>query len=728
MKNILVFAFQLLLAFSSAMAQHRTPAVGRSAHPGQAVVEVPRQAFISTLTSYYFEGFESSFPPAGWQVVDVLDTATGWNSSLTADFPAAYQGTSSAYCRYEFATPSSGESWLITPAFQVASGDSLTFRFKLEYFGFAPDSTFILVSTTDSALSSFTDQLDFYAEGLNYPADSSNWYYKTYSLDAYAGQTIYVAFKNKNDEGDGIFIDNVELGTRPAAEAGVISVDVEAFIPTGSNTPRVTVANNGATAQTFNVNLDISDGYSDAQPITLSPLSSGTVTFANWNAAVGTFTLSARTSLTGDANPVNDTASIAVKVLEPFEHYGWSIRDPLVDPTFGSAVASVQSGPSSRLFLLGGYGQLTILPYAYEYDLGFNSWASIAPMPVECTYAASATANGKVFVFGGRTLGTTQGSTQIYDYASDSWSTGSPMPTPVITAAFGTYRDSLVYIIGGLIDATGSAVSLVQIYNAFTDTWSAGTALPGPAVYASRAGIVNNKIVVAGGYNPVTGLATAVTFVGEIDVTDPLQINWTQVDDHPAGAISRGGSATSLDPASGLVVFAGGSPEPSIFTTTDRTFAFDVNAGTWKLGPDKPTARNLFYMAPILYQDSVYLAALGGNPAGVSLNHSDAHEWLNLGRYSLATGVQADERVSGFSIFPNPFQDNFKIVLELSKPMVGKITLTDVLGRQLKVVWDGPLSIGRVAIPVSFPDVPAGLYTCTLQVEGSTLYTKVVKY
>jgi len=161
------------------------------------------------------------FPPAGWQVVDVLDTATGWNSSLTADFPAAYQGTSSAYCRYEFASPSSGESWLITPAFQVASGDSLTFRFKLEYFGFAPDSTFILVSTSDSALTSFTDQMDFYAEGLNYPADSSNWYYKTYSLDAYAGQTIYVAFKNKNDEGDGIFIDNVELGTRPAAEAGI---------------------------------------------------------------------------------------------------------------------------------------------------------------------------------------------------------------------------------------------------------------------------------------------------------------------------------------------------------------------------------------------------------------------------------------------------------------------------------------------------------------------------
>lgn len=728
MKNILVFAFQLVLAFSSTMAQHRTPAVGRTAPPGQAGADMPRQAIFSALSDYYFEGFESNFPPAGWQVVDVLDTATGWNSSLTADFPAAYQGTSSAYCRYEFASPSSGESWLITPAFQVASGDSLTFRFKLEYFGFAPDSTFILVSTSDSALTSFTDQMDFYAEGLNYPADSSNWYYKTYSLDAYAGQTIYVAFKNKNDEGDGIFIDNVELGTRPAAEAGIVSVDVDDFIPTGLSTPLVTVANNGATAQTFNVTLDISDGYSDTQPITLSPLSSGTVSFANWNAAIGTFTLSARTSLTGDANPANDTASKITKVLEPFEHYGWSIHDPLVDPTFGSAVASVHFGSSSRLFLLGGYGQLTILPDAYEYDLGFNSWTSIAPMPVECTYASSATANGKIFVFGGRTLGTAQGSTQIYDYATDTWSTGSPMPTPVITAAYGTYRDSLVYIIGGLIDATGGAVSLVQIYNAYTDTWSSGTTLPGPALYASRAGIVNNKIVVAGGYNPVTGQATASTYVGEINVADPLQVNWTQADDHPAGMLSRGGAATSLDPASGLVVFAGGSPEPSIFTTTDRTFAYDVNSGSWKLGPDKPTARNLFYMTPILYQDSVYLVALGGNPPGTSLNHSDAHEWLNLGRYSLATGIVTMENIAGVSVFPNPFQDGFNVVLELPKPMRCKITLTDVLGRELKVVSDGWLPGGRVTVPVSFPDVPAGLYSCTIQAESNTLYTKVVKY
>ena len=281
-------------------------------------------------------------------------------------------------------------------------------------------------------------------------------------------------------------------------------------------------------------------------------------------------------------------------------------------------------------------------------------------MPVECTYASSATANGKVFVS-----------------ADEHWALHKLPPRSTIMLRIPGVRVvrcrrpllPLMVPIGipsfissaDLIDATGGAVSLVQIYNAFTDTWSSGTALPGPAVYASRAGIVNNKIVVAGGYNPVTGQATASTFVGEINVTDPLQVNWTQADDHPAGHVVARWFGHLPDPASGLVVFAGGSPEPSIFTTTDRTFAFDVNSGSRKLGPDKPTARNLFYMTPILYQDSVYLGSAWRQPSGTSLNHSDAHEWLNLGRYSLATGMVTMERIAGVSVFPIRFRTGLKL-------------------------------------------------------------------
>lgn len=679
----------------------------------------------SSLSGYYFEGFENTFPPAGWQVIDVLDTATGWNSSVTADFPAAYDGMQSAYCRYEFATPSSGESWLITPKFTVASGDSLSFQFKLEYFGFAPDSTFILVSTTDSALSSFTTVLDFYAEGLNYPTDTSNWYYKTYSLSAFAGQDIYIAFKNKNDEGDGLFIDNVELGTRPAAEASVQSIDMDVFHPSGTSNPKATVKNNGGSTQTFNVAMNISGGYSSTKSVTISPQATTQITFDPWNAAIGNYTINVQTLLTGDANPANDTLSASIKVLEPFVNYGWSTHDPLVIPTFGSAVASVNNSSSSRLFALGGYGNLTIIPDAFDFDMSFNTWAGISPMLTECTFAASATANGKIFVFGGRTLTTAAGPTQIYDYTTDTWTLGTPMPQPVLNAAFATYKDSLVYIVGGSNDATGQTYNLVQVYNAYTDTWAAGTPKPGPAVYGIRGGIVQNKLVIAGGYNPVTGLGIGTTYVGEIDTINPTQINWIQVADHPAGKISRQGSAVSVDKNSSLVVFAGGSFADQTTDVTGRTFAYDVNSNSWKLGPAKPSPRNLFYMAPVIQNDSIYLVALGGNPG--SWFHSEENEWLNMGYYQFPTGMAEHSFDTEGNLFPNPANASATLLLNLKTASQVNISIVDVLGNEMLTVSNKSFVAGKNSIHLPTAQLASGVYFCVINIDGKTFTKKLFK-
>lgn len=112
--------------------------------------------YTSALSGYYFEGFEIVFPPTGWQIVDVQDPNATWISSNLADFPSAYEGAQSAYCQYENSGGVGGEDWLISPKFTVTAGDSLSFQFKFQYLGYPPDSTFFLVSTTDSALTSFT--------------------------------------------------------------------------------------------------------------------------------------------------------------------------------------------------------------------------------------------------------------------------------------------------------------------------------------------------------------------------------------------------------------------------------------------------------------------------------------------------------------------------------------------------------------------------------------------
>ena len=139
MKNKLQSIFLLLLAvllFNNVDAQKRSSKnVFTDGTVLQSVLKYQPTFYQSALSGYYFEGFETAFPPIGWQVVDIADTVYTWNESNTADFPAAYEGTKSAYCRWNFNATFIGEDWFIAPQFSVNTGDSLSFRFKLEYRG-----------------------------------------------------------------------------------------------------------------------------------------------------------------------------------------------------------------------------------------------------------------------------------------------------------------------------------------------------------------------------------------------------------------------------------------------------------------------------------------------------------------------------------------------------------------------------------------------------------------
>src|SRR6185295_12303342 len=74
------------------------------------------------LSGYYQEDFEGTFPPSGWQTVDVLDPTAVW-MQLT---DIAYSGTHSTFLQWsDYYAP--GEDWLILPQFTVGASDSLSF-------------------------------------------------------------------------------------------------------------------------------------------------------------------------------------------------------------------------------------------------------------------------------------------------------------------------------------------------------------------------------------------------------------------------------------------------------------------------------------------------------------------------------------------------------------------------------------------------------------------------
>lgn len=158
------------------------------------------------LSGYYQQDFEGSFPPQNWQTVDVLDPSYYWQQS-------PFTVHTGNYSVYVGSAVNQGEDWLILPQFSVVASDSFAFWLTAESLGFT-DSTVILVSTSNNSLSSFTSVLATLSDGINYPSVANLYQYYAYSLSAFAGQDIYVAFKNRNYEGDGVYIDLVSIGSQ----------------------------------------------------------------------------------------------------------------------------------------------------------------------------------------------------------------------------------------------------------------------------------------------------------------------------------------------------------------------------------------------------------------------------------------------------------------------------------------------------------------------------------
>lgn len=159
----------------------------------------------SVSTNKLEEGFESTtFPPVGWKTVDVLDPLVVWTRSTS------YYHSGVASAKIGYGAASGGEDWLISPKVNgIAVGDSVTFwwrnAFSSPYF---PDTVLIKVSTTDTALTSFTNTIGSFSGAL-----TPNVFIRySFPLGAFAGQNVYVAFQHKDADGNGGYLDDIAIG------------------------------------------------------------------------------------------------------------------------------------------------------------------------------------------------------------------------------------------------------------------------------------------------------------------------------------------------------------------------------------------------------------------------------------------------------------------------------------------------------------------------------------
>ena len=155
-----------------------------------------RQNYVnnSGLRSALAEGFEGTFPPAGWSVINDGD-ANGWvlTTSGGNDAPNAAKISYGSTAH---------DDWLVTPELEIVSGDSIILWSKNGSSSWTEEFN-VMLSTTGNA------KADFVVTLAANVAPATSYERFAYDLTTYAGSNVYVAFQAISTDKLALYIDDV---------------------------------------------------------------------------------------------------------------------------------------------------------------------------------------------------------------------------------------------------------------------------------------------------------------------------------------------------------------------------------------------------------------------------------------------------------------------------------------------------------------------------------------
>lgn len=220
------------------------------------------------------EDFSSGIP-SGWQVIDqdnfmpdssLMNTFTdGW--IWYTDSP----DTSIATTSFFEDTTGNAEDYIILPKLSLLTHSKISWDAKSQDASY-PDGYLVLLSTTDSAISSFTDTL------LQVDAEYFQWERSSIELDTmgYNNQDVYIAFCHHTAAGyilelDNILVETSDFTTIPTEEHYSESVNL---YPNPSKDV-ITIATDGYSFVTIHQLNGAMVMYSDEKLIDISSLPAG---------------------------------------------------------------------------------------------------------------------------------------------------------------------------------------------------------------------------------------------------------------------------------------------------------------------------------------------------------------------------------------------------------------------------------------------------------------------
>jgi len=164
-----------------------------------ALTGTPPQVVQNTLLEESFEN--ATFPPTGWVAYNIDGGGSQWVRSTAR----AYAGSASAF--HTYSSVGTQDGWLVTPAVAVPAVGTSALSFW-EYTAYATwyvkHSLWVCTSGCATPPTNWTQVTEF-------GAPTSAWRQQTVNLGAYAGQTIYLAFRYEGYDADAWNIDAVRI-------------------------------------------------------------------------------------------------------------------------------------------------------------------------------------------------------------------------------------------------------------------------------------------------------------------------------------------------------------------------------------------------------------------------------------------------------------------------------------------------------------------------------------
>lgn len=404
-----------------------------------------------------------------------------------------------------------------------------------------------------------------------------------------------------------------------------------------------------------------------------------------------------------------------ITLSQPYQANQWCSNFPVL-PGAGTLWGHASVVLGDTIYVAGGSPSGSPSINFYKYSISGNVWATGVGTPVPKAGGDLVACRNKIYYIGGGNTAVTTGTNEtfVYDPVTGLWSTIASIPVPVTGNVAECYNDSLIYCMFG---GWNTYETIVQVYNVNTNTWAQATQISsGNGRRSFAGGILGNKLFVCAGFS---GSFRNDFWIGTINPANPLHITWQQRT-NIAEATSRPGGTAIL----GKFYVVMGEINGGL--GNDSIAIWDTTFNAWSYRDGKPVRTNNLYgsvSASITYcnnRPGVKIWIAGGSIQGQTTRPLDVFaDTCLLNCTGPLTGIENNYYIPvNYNLnqnYPNPFNPVTKISYDI--PISGnvKITISDILGREIDVLLNEFKIAGSYYLILKAENLSSGVYFYKLE-------------